>query len=861
MRQRTILGALLAGLLLSGCQDELLDPLGGAGEGASGGGGATSGGGGTGGEGGEGGAPLPADRGDPATFPTECLATCEEACNAIVACGSETSSAYPLGMEDCLARCAVAADGPFWDDVSGVFRCCASQSECGAAAHCGGWLAHPATPAPCEVLCACFTSSSLSTLTAGRAAPAGYNFAPDAVFLAPGADAIAARRVPGVVRVDAGPYTLVTLGAGEQPTTLAQLQQAGAPLPTFSDRGGRLSAATGRIVLRARSTAELGAASKTLARFQLLAPKKLGFAADLYVVESADAWRSLDAVAALTRDGADAELDMVRSYAHSFLPNDPLYEDQWHLHNSAQGLSTAGVDARLQEAWDVTRGSSSVVIAVNDDGVDLNHFDFAGKLLAEQNYPADWQEQMESGQFGWHGTSCAGVATARGNNLFAGSGACSECELLPRLLAPTVNGGFQLTDTEMADGFVEQVDAGAWVISNSWGPSTGHPVYADEDMPVPGIPSVVAAAFDYAETSGRGGLGTVIVFAAGNSNATIDGVGGYPTNLSVGAVSDLGIKSYYSSFGPELDISAPSNGGLTGITTAAFNGGTTNDFGGTSSACPLVAGVVGLVFSANPLLTAAEARGVVTATAHKIDPLFGDYDVNGVSPFYGHGMVDAARAVRLAAGLCADASSCHAPSDECGAQCGTQDLCDPCRTSADCVPGSICQALPSLGMTTCLPLASAGCPAGSNAVGAYCVPDAATCGLCAPFETCNGRDDDCDGLSDEDDVCGGAARCFDPTPGCAEGQVCAGTVCVDTCVNNAACPEGEECRKVKDGYGADSGLRTCVTSGASGCELGCEVIASTLDDAPLADFTACMDEAGDDCNSVFGCTNLLPISM
>jgi subtilisin family serine protease len=862
MRQHRVGTLLFCALLASACKEELVDPLGGAGVGPTGGGGAEAGGGDMGGSGGD---PLPPDRGDPATFPTTCVATCEEACAALVGCGSEASPVHPVGLEECLQRCSIAVDGPFWDDVSGVFRCCASQPECSDVAHCGGWLDHPTATAACSELCECFTSDSIASLTGNHAAPTGYAFAPDALYVvahdAAASDAL--RATPGVVAVEPGKYQLVKLGTGERPDTLSRLLQAGNPLPTFTDRSGRLSAASGRIVLRARSAAELTAATADLARFGLKAPRKLAFSVDLHLVESTDAWVSLDALAALTARGVVAELDMMRSYSSRFLPNDPLYEDQWHLKNAAQGLSTATVDARVEEAWDYTRGDPSVIIAINDDGVDLNQFDFAGKLAPELNFPPDWEEQMANNAFGGHGTACAGVAAARGNNLFAGSGACSDCTVLPHLLGPSAGGGsFQVTEVEIAKGFEQQVDAGAWVISNSWGASTGDPVYADDDMPVANMSLVVSAAFDYAETSGRGGLGTVIVFAAGNSNATIDGLSSYPTNVVVGAVSDLGLKSYYSSFGPELDIAAPSNGGLTGITTTAANGGTTSAFGGTSSACPLVSGVVGLILAANPALTAAQARGILTGTAAKIDPLFGQYDVSGVSPFYGHGMVDAARAVRLAAGLCADAASCRTPSDECGAACGTKGQCDTCRTGADCTSGSICQALPSLGALVCVEQAIAGsCPTGTSEVHGFCVPDPATCGLCAPSETCNGRDDDCNGAVDENDVCEGSARCFFEGPGCGSGLTCAGTVCASTCSGDTDCDEGQTCRPVKDGYGAASGASVCASSPANGCELGCEVIASTLEDGPLAEFVTCMDEADSNCNEVFGCSSLLPIEM
>ncbi|MBW2455925.1 MAG: hypothetical protein JRI68_15520, partial [Deltaproteobacteria bacterium] len=116
----TTFSALAAGVALyaAGCGLEALEPVGAQGGGGVGGEGGAVGGGGSGGQGGE----EDADRGDPADFPTDCLATCEEACDALDACDGASSSAYPMERDTCLALCDIALNGPFWDDVSGSFR-------------------------------------------------------------------------------------------------------------------------------------------------------------------------------------------------------------------------------------------------------------------------------------------------------------------------------------------------------------------------------------------------------------------------------------------------------------------------------------------------------------------------------------------------------------------------------------------------------------------------------------------------------------------------------------------------------------------------------------------------------------------
>lgn len=865
MRSRLLCAAALASLFSSACiDDELVNPLGAGGQGA--GGDSFGGSSATGATGGSGGSGPPPSRGNPDDFPTDCLETCEEACEALLQCEGAESEAFPLGSEECLLRCGAAIDGPFWDDLSGNFRCCASQTECGAVQHCGGWLKHPDVVEGCDQICGCFTSNSLAELNAGHDAPPGYRFAPDLVMVEPLSSGVPLTGIPGVRLYRDAPVKTLKIGAQEQPATLTALRQVARILPTFVDGKGRTAAATGRVVVKvdspaARQRADLVAKTYGLTRVRKM---KLG---EVYIYETPDAFRSLDSIAPLNaKTGVRAELDLLRHYQKNFTPNDPLFADQWHLHNTGQRNSLIGVDARITEAWDVTTGDPEVIIAINDDGVDLNHPDFAGKLEPELNFPADWEAQIGEGSFctfGWHGTQVAGVAAAQGDNAYMGSGVCSECRILPHLLGPSVDncGGFQVTTVGIAEGFVNQVDAGAWIISNSWGPATGDPLYVDNPVGLPPLSSVVKDAFDYAESTGRGGLGTVILFASGNSNDIIDHEAGYVNNLAVGAVDNLGLKSYYSSHGPELDLAAPSNGGLAGITTTASLAKFDDNFGGTSSACPYAAGVVGLVMSANKTLTAAEVRDIVTSTAKQIDPIFGGW-TGDTSEAYGHGLVNAYAAVQMATGACSDPTDCLAPSDECAPGTCNRGLCELCRVDEDCGNNHVCQSMPSLGINTCVPeKGQQPCPPDTNEQNGYCLPTLQACGLCGQSESCNGRDDECDGEVDDDDVCQGSPRCFPEGVGCAADRACTASFCLSECTTDDDCEEGQSCREGKTQYGAASGMNVCITAGgnASQCALGCEVVASTVDDATLAEFAECAETAN--CATAFGCFQLLPVQF
>jgi subtilisin-like proprotein convertase family protein len=171
-----------------------------------------------------------------------------------------------------------------------------------------------------------------------------------------------------------------------------------------------------------------------------------------------------------------------------------------------------------------------------------------------------------------------------------------------------------------------------------------------------------------AATQGRANKkGCVILFAAGNEDRPLDGekdgkisVQGFalhPDVIAVAASNSQDKRSSYSNFGPEITLCAPSSGspGRRIVTTdrRGTQGYSANDytseFGGTSSATPLAAGLAALILSANPDLTSAEVRSIMMSTSDKIDPENGGY-VDGHSPLYGHGRINAHKAVALAAG-------------------------------------------------------------------------------------------------------------------------------------------------------------------------------------------------------------------
>ena len=243
-----------------------------------------------------------------------------------------------------------------------------------------------------------------------------------------------------------------------------------------------------------------------------------------------------------------------------------------------------------------------------------------------------------------HGTCCAGVAAARGPHAF---GIAPRCRILP---VKIFHADDLAPDAQVADA-IRYAAQHADVISCSWsGPRSPDLEFALRD----------------ALALGRGGRGAIVVGASGNED---DSRVGYPASdpnvIAVGASTDEEVLAWYSNRGVQLWVVAPSDGGDLGVFTSdvsasgrGFNTGTqaaggrnglcTNDFGGTSSATPLVAGLCALLLSIDATLSLAQIRAVLKATSRKIGPASA-YDPNGHSTRYGYGRIDAAAAVAMVA--------------------------------------------------------------------------------------------------------------------------------------------------------------------------------------------------------------------
>lgn len=322
-------------------------------------------------------------------------------------------------------------------------------------------------------------------------------------------------------------------------------------------------------------------------------------------------------------------------FANIHKNQDPNYVDQYHLNNTGQTGGASNVDINAPEAWATTLGGN-LRVAVIDDGVEA-HEDMetpggVSRILAGftpvdaagNGAPLDNTVDEEVG----HGQACAGLIGASHNDLGVRG-------VAPNALIVPVNifaGGE--TDADIADAINWAWDEGeADIISNSWS-YDGKNTWID----------VVEDAIDNATDNGRGGLGSVVVFSAGNnSKKYVD----FPSNvdnvLTVGAVDEDGEREDYSPRSDDIDVVAPSgdtNGNGDVWTTDRLgaegydNGNYNGTFGGTSAAAPQAAGVAVLVISLHPTYTQTQVRNLIMNTA-------GDLGDLGKDKHFGHGIINA----------------------------------------------------------------------------------------------------------------------------------------------------------------------------------------------------------------------------
>ncbi len=342
------------------------------------------------------------------------------------------------------------------------------------------------------------------------------------------------------------------------------------------------------------------------------------------------------------------------------MPTDPMLIDQWHLSNSGKQYNTTvglkvGADARVVNGWSNLGGlgSGDCILAIIDDGVDITHPDLSGlgKIVAPWDFQTGTNDPnpktFTPATGDRHGTACAGVALADANGVGT-VGAAPYCKLMP------VRWSENLNDDSIEKWFDYVTANGAWIVNCSWGPQEKN--Y--------GLSTRQTEAIANCAAKGRNGLGCVIVFAAGNDSmdindpagGTVNGFAIHPDVIAVAASNSRDETADYSNYGKEIFITAPSSGkGGRGILTTDVLGNFTyegqtypkgsgqngyyNNFGGTSSAAPLVSGVCALILSKRPQFTVADVKQAIQLHARQIgDP---ESYTGGRSQVFGFGCINA----------------------------------------------------------------------------------------------------------------------------------------------------------------------------------------------------------------------------
>jgi serine protease len=441
---------------------------------------------------------------------------------------------------------------------------------------------------------------------------------------------------------------------------------------------------TGRLIVKLRDSASMEPQTLALARLArlqaaaasegvtLVPLRQMAQGAHVMALDRRLTRSAAQALAARLAQSPDVEYVQPDYRRHaSRVPNDGRFGAQWYL-------ASAAYASRAVDAWDVTTGSPSVVVAVVDSGY-RPHEDLAGRILPGYDFiadpkvandgdgrdsdatdPGNWVDALDQNDpefedcdvqsSNWHGTSVMGIIGANANNSIWVAGMNWAANLLPvRVLGKC--GGY---DSDILDGV-------AWAagLAVPGAPANPHPAQVinmslggEGDCP-PAYHSIFGAALAH-------GVTRAIVVSAGNDGGDV--ASHSPANCSeaiaVAASTRVGTLASYSNHGPKVALSAPGGSGpklatsgiavLTDRGTAGPVGDASADEEGTSFAAPIVSGVASLVLAVAPNLSAAQLRALLTTAVSPFSTL-----ADCTAGQCGSGIVDAHAAVLAAQALTA----------------------------------------------------------------------------------------------------------------------------------------------------------------------------------------------------------------
>uniref|UniRef100_A0A8C0XWV2 Furin (paired basic amino acid cleaving enzyme) a n=1 Tax=Cyprinus carpio carpio TaxID=630221 RepID=A0A8C0XWV2_CYPCA len=308
-------------------------------------------------------------------------------------------------------------------------------------------------------------------------------------------------------------------------------------------------------------------------------------------------------------------------------------------------------DLNVKEAWKRGFTGQGVVVSILDDGIEKNHPDLIQNYDPDASYDVndgdpDPQPRYTQLNDNRHGTRCAGEVAAVANNGMCGVGVAYNSKI----------GGVRMLDGEVTDVVEAQslslnpqhID----IYSASWGPE-------DDGKTVDGPAKLAKEAFLRGVNEGRGGRGSIFVWASGNGGREKDSCNcdGYTNSiytLSISSSTQNGNVPWYSEACSSTLATTYSSGGLNEkqIVTTDLRQKCTDSHTGTSASAPLAAGIIALALEANKNLTWRDMQHLVVRTSNPAHLTTNDWKTNGVgrrvSHSYGYGLLDAGAIVALA---------------------------------------------------------------------------------------------------------------------------------------------------------------------------------------------------------------------
>lgn len=462
--------------------------------------------------------------------------------------------------------------------------------------------------------------------------------------------------LPGWARVKAS--SLQTSGASTARAKASSMsQKAGVSFvsPVLKKPDGSTMSPTQHILVRYRDGRDPAATFTTMKTAEMVSQAQIGQSGIWKITTNLRDGYAVLALANHLTGNPDlqyASADAILTMQSHFRPTDPDYAAKsWGLRNSGQtvlrdsrGTATVrgltGFDMQAEQAWDITKGASNVIVLVMDDGVDISHPDL--NIVGAKDFSGAGTDGRHVNAFEGHGTMVAGCISSKQNNGRGSSGIAPGVRVASAKTSVTKNaqGNFDLNNSAVVAAIEWGRSLGARISNSSWGVGSGD--YGDAVIDDAFLRSFQAGMIHFV-ASGNNALGNPSIGLP--PSRTIGWPSSLPSVVAVGAASPNGVRTDFSQFGAArygkgIDFLAPGDGIWTTDRLGAA-GVVSGDYlfiNGTSFASPYAAGVAALILSKEPTLTPGQIYARMVASCR-------DMGTAGYDNETGYGMINAYRAL------------------------------------------------------------------------------------------------------------------------------------------------------------------------------------------------------------------------